>query len=204
MAITVDWTTKIVSIPQADLTFISGTLYEADTNVIRLALKAIEASPEGMPFDDIHLHNTEVTVAGITFFRTIEIINGYQLEFTPDSQWTARLAGSNNNFFDVENGILVQNQVQLISTNSAGGQIVETGVSGLTSAESIQLSGIDITVTTLRKLLQNKMETNPVTGLLTVYDDDDVTPFLTGNIYEDVLAGQLYRSRGLERRDRLT
>ena len=130
MAITVDWLTKIVSVPQADITFVSGTLYELDTDWFRLQLKAIEASEEGIPFDDIHLHNTSVTVAGTTFFRTIEIINGYSIQFTPDSQWSVRLAGSNNNIFDVENGILVQNQVQVIAQNSAGGQIVETGDSG--------------------------------------------------------------------------
>jgi hypothetical protein len=119
MAITIDWPTKVISIPQSDLTFISGTLYEADTDAIRLELKAIEAD-EGMPFDDTHVHNTEVTVAGTTFARTIEIINGYSIQFTPDSQYSVRLAGSNNNFFDVENGILVQNQVQVIAQNSAG------------------------------------------------------------------------------------
>jgi hypothetical protein len=204
MAITIDWLTKIISVPQSDLTFISGTLYEMDTDWFRLQLKAIEASEEGMPFEDTHIHNTQVTVAGTTFFRTIEIINGYSVQFTPDAQWSVRLAGSNNNIFDVENGILVQNQVQVIAQNSAGGQIVETGVSGLTSAESAQLSGIDITLNILRKLQMNKMETNPTTGILTIYDDDDSTVLYSGNIYEDVLATQLYRGRGIERRNRLT
>jgi len=200
MAITVDWITKIVSVPQADITPVSGSLYELDTDWFRLQLKAIEASEEGMPFDDIHLHNTEVTVAGTTFFRTVEIINGYSIEFTPDSQWSVRLAGSNNNIFDVENGILVQNQVQVIAQNSAGNIVVETGTSGLTATESIQLAEID----NVRKLMQNRMETNPTTGVLTVYDDDDVSILYSGNIYEDVVASQLYRGQGVERRDRLT
>jgi hypothetical protein len=204
MAITVNWATKVISVPQADITFISGSLYELDTDWFRLQLKALEASIEGMPFEDTHIHNTEVTVAGTTFFRTIEIINGYSVEFTPDAQWSVRLAGSNNNIFDVENGILVQNQVQVIPQNSAGGQVIETGVSGLTSAESAKLDGIDITLTVLRKLQMNKMETNPTTGVLTIYDDDDSTPLYSGNIYEDVLATQLYRGRGIELRNRLT
>ena len=37
-----------------------------------------------------------------------------------------------------------------------------------------------------------------------IYDDNDTTVFLSGNIYEDVLAAQLYRGRGMERRNRLT
>lgn len=204
MAITIDRLTNIISVPQADITFISGTLYELDTDWFRLQLKAIEASVEGMPFLDTHIHNTEVTVAGTTFFRTIEIINGYSIEFTPDAQWSVRLAGSNNNIFDVENNILVQNQVQVIAQNSAGGQVIETGVSGLTSSESSKLDGIDVTLTVLRKLQMNKMITDDTTGILTVYDDDDITPLYSGNIYEDILAGQLYRGAGIERRERLT
>lgn len=119
MAITVNWNTKVISIPQDDLSFISGTLYEADTNSIRLQLKDIEAT-EGMPFDDTHVHNTEVSVAGTTFARTLEIVNGYSVQFTPDIQYTVRLSGSNNNLFDVEGGVLIQNQVQVISQNSSG------------------------------------------------------------------------------------
>lgn len=59
-------------------------------------------------------------------------------------------------------------------------------------------------IRTMRKLLQNRMETDPITGVMTIYDDDDVTVLLSGNIYEDVLASQIYRGRGMERRNRLT
>lgn len=121
MAISTDWATLTFSVPQGDLTLISGTLYEMDTEVdFRQAINAIMASEEGIVFDDPIIHNTEVTVAGTTFARTIEVINGYSVTFTPDSQWTARFIGSNNNIFDVENDILNQNQVQIISNNSGG------------------------------------------------------------------------------------
>jgi hypothetical protein len=56
----------------------------------------------------------------------------------------------------------------------------------------------------ISKIMKNRIETNPVTGVMTVFDDDDVTVLLTGNIYEDVLAAQIYRGRGIERRNRLT
>lgn len=59
------------------------------------------------------------------------------------------------------------------------------------------------TLETVRKFFTNRMETNPSTGVLTLYDDDN-TALYTGNIYEDVLATQLYRSQGLERRNKLT
>ncbi len=93
---------------------------------------------------------------------------------------------------------------QVVIELDVSASLVESGVSGLTAGESAQLSSIASTTTTLRKLMQNRMETDPVTGVMTIYDDDDSTPLLTGNIYEDVLAGQLYRGRGMERRNRLT
>lgn len=119
MAVTINWITQIIDVPKADLTPITGSLYELDTDNFRLILKDIEDSEAGVPFLDTHRHNTEVTVAGVTYARTLEIINGYSVEFE-DGQYSVRLVGSNNNIFDVENGILVQNQVQVIPTNSAG------------------------------------------------------------------------------------
>lgn len=119
MAISVTWGTKVINVPKADLTLITGTLYELNTDTFRLALKALEDDEEGIAHLDTHIHNTEVTVAGTTFARTLEITNGYSITFEAGT-YSVRLAGSNNNFFDVENGILNQNTVQVISQNSAG------------------------------------------------------------------------------------
>lgn len=132
MAISINWATQVISVPQADLTHVTGTLYELDTDAFRLALKSIEDSEEGIVFPDTHRHNTEATVAGTTFARLIEIINGYSIEFE-DGAYSVRLAGSNNNFFDVENGILEQNTVQVISQNSAG--LIVTSSGGVTPAD---------------------------------------------------------------------
>lgn len=134
MAITVNYSTKVIYVPQSDLTFISGTLYELDTNQFKQDLADLQDDEAGMPFPDMFIHNTEVTVAGTTFARTIEITNGYSVEFE-DGQYSVRLAGSNNNIFDVENGILVQNQVQLIAQNS-GGLITSPGGTALTAQET--------------------------------------------------------------------
>jgi len=120
MAITIDPATKVISIPQADLALLSGTLYSADTNQIRKDVNAILASEDGIWMPDAFIHNTTVTLFGVTYARTLEYIAPYSITFTPDSQWSARLEGSNNNMGDVEAGILNQNQVQVIPTNSAG------------------------------------------------------------------------------------
>lgn len=55
----------------------------------------------------------------------------------------------------------------------------------------------------IQKLLRNKTITNPATGVMTVYDDDSVTPLFTCNVFEDVGGAQTYRGQGADRRDRL-
>lgn len=196
MAITVNWITQVISVPQSDLTLVSGTLYELDVDWFRLQMKAIEADEDGMVFLDTHRHNTEVTVAGTTFARTVEMINGYSVQFTPDSQYSVRLVGANNNIFDVENSILVQNQVQVIPSNSAGLITTTVQSSGLTPTESAAL-------TLIEKLLRNKLITDPVTGTATLYDSDGTTPLISGLMYEDAAGTQTYRGQGLERRERM-
>jgi hypothetical protein len=57
---------------------------------------------------------------------------------------------------------------------------------------------------TIRKILQNKAVTDPSTGVMTIYDDDDVTPLLVAQLYEDVAESQIYRGQGAEVRNRLT
>lgn len=56
----------------------------------------------------------------------------------------------------------------------------------------------------MKKLLMNRLHTDPVTGAITIFDDDDTTVLLTALIFEDVAATQAYRGRGVERRNRLT
>jgi hypothetical protein len=127
MAISVDYTTFIITIPQSDLTLVSGTFYTLDTDVFRLQLKDWEASVPGMAELKTHSHNTEVTIAGTTYARTIEILSPYSVEFE-DGVYSVQLEGSNNNIWSVGDGILVQNSVQVIPTNSAG-LIVSSGSS---------------------------------------------------------------------------
>lgn len=136
--ITVDYDTQVISVPQSFLTFVSGTLYSLDTEAFRTALHDLQDDEVGMPFPDFFAHNTQVTVAGVTYARTIEIINGYTVEFE-DGQYAVRLEGSNNNIFD--EGIIVRNQVSVIPTNSAGLQVVTQG-SGLSSEQDAKITDL--------------------------------------------------------------
>jgi hypothetical protein len=128
MAITIDYITYVINVPQSDLTFDSGTLYRLDTNAFRLILKTIEASEEGIILSDTNIHNTEVIVSGVTYARALSIISPYSVEFE-DLQYTCILEGSNNNIWDVSGGFLVQYQAQIIPTNAAGLIVNESSLS---------------------------------------------------------------------------
>jgi len=220
MAITLNPETRVISVPQADLTFISGTLYEMDTEVdFRQIINQLMDDEDYIWMPDPISHNTEVTVAGVTYARFIEMINSYSITFTPDSQWSVRLAGSNNNIFDIENGILNQNQVQVIPGNSAG--LIVAGGGGETAAAiaaavwALAKSTAEATpgsmgefisdeLTIIDNVLINRTETNPVTGVMTIFAKDDVTPLYTTNIWENVGATTPYGGNAVNRRDRLT
>lgn len=120
--ISVDWNTKTIYIPQFFLTYVSGNLYVLDTDAFRLALKDIEDSDVGMVFPDTHRHNTVVSLGGISYARTLEIINGYTITFEETgTPYVVSLTGSNNNIVDVTN----LGTVQILSNNSAG--LIYTG-----------------------------------------------------------------------------
>ena len=57
---------------------------------------------------------------------------------------------------------------------------------------------------TSNQVLLNRTETNPTTGVMTVYADDDTATLLTADVFEDVAATQDYRGQGADRRNRLT
>lgn len=228
--ISINWATKVITIPQADLTLVSGSLYELDVNAFREELKDLEDSETGITFPDTHRHNTEVTLSGVTYARTFEVINGYTITFEDvGSPYTVRCVGANHNIADVKN----VNQVSLIIGNSAGLIVREIGTSGLTPEESAALVQIAADVATIRvdvaaingtlvtlstnygyirtdvtllgKIMRNKKityKTGPNAGRMVIYDDDGATVLLTAQIYEDQAATVAYRGSGIEHQGR--
>ena len=133
MAITINWATKVINIPQDYLTDLGGGVYELDVNTFRLDLRDIEDNEDGIPFQYTHTHNTEVTLGGLTLSRVVEIIAPYTITFE-DGQYAVNLVGANNNIADKTN----VNQVSVRSSNSAGMVTVNSG-SGLTAEQHAQL-----------------------------------------------------------------
>jgi hypothetical protein len=151
MAITVDWATKIISVPKIDTTLIQSTpteIRQLNLDTFRLILRDLEDDFEGMPFDKTHNHNTTITVGGVTLARVVEIINGYTVTFE-DGQYAVNLVGANSNVGDVVN----VNQVSVRSANSAGLQDLSTILSSAYQGEVVidtinGQSGTDVPVGT--------------------------------------------------------
>lgn len=166
MAVSVAWGTKIILVPKADTTLFDIGPPEIRTysvNTLRLALKDLEDDADGMGHLDTHSHNTEVTLGGLTFARTFEIINGYTVEFE-DGTYTVRLLEANHNILDVA----VANQVNLQASNSAG---------------LVNLTDL----TTVRKIIDPSKHvlSDGTTGNEIIYDDDGVTPFRTYDVVDE-------------------
>lgn len=185
MALVVDFTGALASPPfkalitiqQADLTFITGTLWELDTDAFRLELKTVEDDETGIVFGDTHAHTTDYTVAGVTYARSVLMLAEVQFEDT-GSAYSVRLAGSNNDIFDVEEGIFIPTPlVTVIAQNSAG--LIVVGTSGLTAAESSQLNAINDGVYG-QKVMRDSIDVNTLPGFLLLYDDA-ATPVLIGH-----------------------
>lgn len=129
--ISIDPATFVITVPQADLVHVSGSLYELDVDWFRLQLKDWEDSEVGVVMSDTHRHNTTVTLSGVTYARSVEVLSPYTVTFEAvGPPYRVRCVGANHNISDVQN----LNNVSLIIGNSAGLIEVATGA-GPTAAD---------------------------------------------------------------------
>lgn len=122
--ISIDPATFVITILQSDLVHVSGSLYELDVDWFRLQLKDWEDSEVGVVMPDTHRHNTTVTLSGVTYARSVEVLSPYTVTFEAvGPPYRVRCVGANHNISDVQN----LNNVSLIIGNSAGLIEVATG-----------------------------------------------------------------------------
>jgi hypothetical protein len=125
MAYSVNWTTKVVTIPLADMTLVSGSNYSLNTDDVWLELRRLEASPtDGLWTEQvIEYVNTQV-LSGITYSAIVKMINGYTWD-TDTTDKTISLLGYNSNLLDT---FIPGDGVSVLANNS-GGLIVNQGQS---------------------------------------------------------------------------
>jgi len=177
VSLSINWATKVISIPQSYLAPKGGSVYELDVDVFRKDLKSIEDSEEGITFPDTHFHNTEVIIGGMTLARVVSIINGYTITFG-DGQYIVNLVGANNNILDVTN----LNQVSIRPTNSAGLIIAGSGVTQQDKAdiaEEVWTHTDGLKLSDLHELELGRWKVDTATKQMTLYKADGQTPLIT-------------------------
>lgn len=206
MSYSVNWISKVISIPSSDLELVSGTRYRLVMSDFLSEIRRLESEPsQGLWAEQILSHTNAQTLAGVTFAPSDEVVNGYTIQFTGVAT-RVDLAGSNNNLIDV----LIATGVSVVPSNSAGLQLVATNGNAYSLSEIGEAVWANMTAQSLverqilaTKILRNKMVTDPVSGEQVIYDDDGITVLLRGDLYEGTGTGQKYRGQGAERRERL-
>lgn len=136
------------------------------------------------------------------------------------SQWeqgkilvTNMAAGSVIHMAGTGGRLIVDASCNSAATVAFGGAIIITNNSSIVPMDSSistrvwkNTDGADalLKIQTQDKLLKNKTVTDPVSGIMTVYDDDDATPLFTANIWENVAATTAYDGNAINRKDRFT
>jgi hypothetical protein len=158
MATTIDWPTKVINVPRADMLLIQSVpveIRELDLNDFRLSIAALQAGFAGMVEPTVINHSPPVAVGGVELARVVEIINGYTLTLE-DGQYAVNLKGANSNVADRVN----VNQVSVRASNSAGlvtSAAIEFGEfqARVTVQFSSSYSGTAYPVGTLRRPVNN-------------------------------------------------
>ena len=134
MSYTVNWTTKVISVPLADLTLISGVNYELDALDFWIEVRRLEASPaDGLWAEQaLEYVNTQL-LSGITYVAIVKLINGYTWDIT-SSNINVSIVGANNNLLDFYNPA---NGISVLANNSAGNQITSGAVAADTLADAV-------------------------------------------------------------------
>ena len=133
MAYSVNWVTKVITIPQSDLTFLSGNNYSLDIADVHYEIRRLEWEfTDGLWAARIANFYETVTLSGVAKSPSLEIVNDYTFDFT-GSNYNVILTGYDNNLVDV---YIPSNGISILGNNSVG---KITAGSGLLPTEQQQL-----------------------------------------------------------------
>lgn len=158
MAYSVNWVTRLITIPLSDLVLAVGNTYELALSSFHKEIRRLESDfTEGLWAPQILDHTSPKTISGVVYAAFDEIItsNGYTIQFAgnPDA---VILKGSNNNILDV----YVFNGVSVAPNNSTGLQDLSTLLASAYSNEvcfslSKGIQGVSVPIGTRSKPSNN-------------------------------------------------
>ena len=114
MALLCDWNTKIITVPKADLTLVSGTLYTLDVVKWFQLLRELNGDVEGIA-ETVRepLYNNTPPTSSTP--RIVDVINGYTCQME-DGLYNVEMINGNTNWREVE----IKNQVGVGTNNTTG------------------------------------------------------------------------------------
>ena len=206
MVLVIDWGNSLVLVTSPTVT--------VDAQALHDFIEDAMASPVGELYEAIIQPEGKIedpSNPGI-FSQIIMVFNSpWQIQFWAGSGYTRIFGGK------IVGGLADQ---PMKATGSAGDiTVLESPVDGVTVATGGVLTEAGIaqavwdhaTAGTLiareliiEKILRNELIVDPVLGTMTIMDDDNVTPFLAGPLWEDVAELVAYRGKGIAVRKRLT
>lgn len=181
----------------------------------------VEAEPEAPALDvrcAARIPDTGIDGGGVEpqLHVTLLVGNGFEIEAVSEVVF-APMRGSVRVNVDIDVGAqpavseIVAGVLDALSTqynkpNTIGAKINSASAAGDpwgTDLSSYPAGTAGSHLAILAKINRNKTISDPVTGILTVYDDDGVTPLLTAQLYKDAAGTENYSGTGVERRERL-
>lgn len=195
--LTFDHTMKRIGVPQADA---QPLLMQSLINAIRDE----EASERGIVYDEIAVASGKEDLGGGVFTGiTVGLLSSWVLQFDT-GVYQAVVDGGN--LADGLQRVANTGSPQVLLRSSAAATLVQGGGDGSapTAGQNAEAVWTHATAVLIQKILRNKQITDPVTGVMTVYDDDGVTPLLQANLFENAEGTQSYRGQGADRRDKLS
>ena len=165
MTYSINWVSKVITIPQSDLTFSNGNNYLLSLVDVHNEIRRLEwAFIDGLWAEQIAKFYETVTLSGVPKSPSLEIINSYTLNFT-GSNYNVILTDYDNNLVDV---YIPSNGISILGNNSVGRQTINSG-SGLDATQDARLIKIE-------QSIFNKRKWDKVGDTITIYDADNVTP----------------------------
>lgn len=120
MAYSVNWITRVITIPVSDMTLISGTEYDITATDFQSEVRRLEWDFGSLWADQILHWSDSKTLLGTTYAPFVEVINGYTVAFDVAAS-RVNLRGGNMNL--ASSAVLVNNGVLVIPNNSAGNTV---------------------------------------------------------------------------------
>lgn len=187
----------------------SGTVTTASSTVVRRSIRLIDSAAtfvtDGVDRGYVVLNYTDRSVAEV-----LDVVSETELQVGMPVQGTLNdyQIGDEYGVSDVIRPVIrggnvvavddLQAPIDVGLTSAMTMLTVEKSTSAaLVSADTALLNRIE-------KILRNKMITDPVSGSITVYDDDGTTVLLSADIFQDAAGTIPYAGSGAERRERLT